>query len=160
MKRKIGEIYNKPIVEGDKNLVREGTEIHINDLQSNSSSGGGSKVEYWGISDKYNHGAKFEEDPASAYLYMMTNLLGGYFKGIVASSEKVAIVSAYTTFNHYENNNTFYFKSYKAFTFSPTFTEHEVYNTFNDVLKVTNEQGVNLYDLVYPITEEEFYNLN
>jgi hypothetical protein len=39
MKRKIGEIYNKPIVEGDKNLVRGGgAEIHINDLQTNNSS--------------------------------------------------------------------------------------------------------------------------
>jgi hypothetical protein len=42
MKRKIGEIYNKPIVEGDKNLVRGGAEIHINDLQTNNSSSGGS----------------------------------------------------------------------------------------------------------------------
>lgn len=41
MKRKIGELRNIPIVEGDKNLVREGTEIHINDLQSKGSSGGG-----------------------------------------------------------------------------------------------------------------------
>lgn len=40
MKRKIGELRNIPIVEGDKNLVREGTEIHINDLQSKGSSGG------------------------------------------------------------------------------------------------------------------------
>lgn len=42
MKRKIGELRNVPIVEGDKNLVREGTEIHINDLQSKGSSSGSS----------------------------------------------------------------------------------------------------------------------
>lgn len=48
MKRKIGELRNVPIVEGDKNLVREGTEIHINDLQSKGSSGGGEGVkEYY-----------------------------------------------------------------------------------------------------------------
>lgn len=49
MKRKIGELRNVPIVEGDKNLVREGTEIHINDLQSKGSSsgdGGIMEVEY------------------------------------------------------------------------------------------------------------------
>ena len=50
MKRKIGELRNIPIVEGDKNLVREGTEIHINDLQSKGSSGeGSSRVEYYKI---------------------------------------------------------------------------------------------------------------
>lgn len=38
MKRKIGELRNIPIVEGDKNLVRGGAEIHINDLQTNNSS--------------------------------------------------------------------------------------------------------------------------
>lgn len=50
MKRKIGELRNIPIVEGDKNLVREGTEIHINDLQSKGSSGGGGGILYL----KYN----------------------------------------------------------------------------------------------------------
>lgn len=46
MKRKIGELRNVPIVEGDKNLVREGTEIHINDLQSKGSSSSGSSSKY------------------------------------------------------------------------------------------------------------------
>jgi hypothetical protein len=37
MKKKIGEIYNKPIVIGDKNLVNK-NEIHKDDL---SAEGGG-----------------------------------------------------------------------------------------------------------------------
>lgn len=40
MKRKIGELYNKPIVEGDKNLVTK-NETHISELQGNSNNEGG-----------------------------------------------------------------------------------------------------------------------
>lgn len=39
MKRKIGELRSIPIVEGDKNLVKKGVEIHINDMNNGSSSG-------------------------------------------------------------------------------------------------------------------------
>jgi hypothetical protein len=54
MKRKIGELRNIPIVEGDKNLCKRGTEIHINDLQSKGSSGGGDskhRTEYYKTED-------------------------------------------------------------------------------------------------------------
>lgn len=63
MKRKIGELRNVPIVEGDKNLVRGGVEIHINDLQNkDSSSGGSSKYapRYFSIDwDKCSDGWKY-----------------------------------------------------------------------------------------------------
>lgn len=45
-KRKIGELYNKPIVEGDKNLVKD-YEIHVDEL-----SGGGSDWLYLDASQK------------------------------------------------------------------------------------------------------------
>lgn len=175
--KKIGEIKGVPVVEGDANLVKnqilyketdngislsKRTNGKLEEVSGsdNSSSGGGGKVEYWGISDKYNHGAKYEEDLASAALYMMINISGGYFKGINDSSEKVEIVNAFVPANHYESNKTLYFKALKAFTFSPTFIEHEKANTFNDILSLSNAQGIDLNDLVYPITEEEFYNLD
>lgn len=41
MKRKIGTIYNKPIVTGDKNLVTK-NETHISELQGSNNDGGGS----------------------------------------------------------------------------------------------------------------------
>lgn len=41
MKRKIGTIYNKPIVTGDKNLVTK-NETHISELQG--SNGGGEYI--------------------------------------------------------------------------------------------------------------------
>lgn len=40
MKRKVGELYNKPVVEGDKNLVTK-NETHISELQGNSNNEGG-----------------------------------------------------------------------------------------------------------------------
>ena len=38
-KKKIGEIYDKPIVIGDKNLVTQ-NEIHVDELGSNNGGGG------------------------------------------------------------------------------------------------------------------------
>ena len=52
-KRKIGEIYNKPIVEGDKNLVTN-NEIHKSELSGGSGGGSGESaasdiyIEYYG----------------------------------------------------------------------------------------------------------------
>lgn len=49
MKKKIGEIYNKPIVIGDKNLVTK-NEIHKDDLSAGSGdapSGGGDTMKYY-----------------------------------------------------------------------------------------------------------------
>lgn len=46
MKKKIGELYNKPIVEGDKNLVKD-YEIHINDLISGKNKEDNIKTVYY-----------------------------------------------------------------------------------------------------------------
>jgi hypothetical protein len=46
MKKKIGEIYNKPIVTGDKNLVTK-NEIHESSLGGNNSGGDGGVKEYY-----------------------------------------------------------------------------------------------------------------
>lgn len=50
-KKKIGEIYNKPIVIGNKNLVKE-YEIHIDELVNASHGGedGGRGMKYYDIS--------------------------------------------------------------------------------------------------------------
>ena len=47
MKKRIGTLYNKPIIEGDINL-KTPNEIHKDELSSNNSQGGGSdKIEYF-----------------------------------------------------------------------------------------------------------------
>lgn len=52
-KRKIGEIYNKPIVEGDKNLVTN-NEIHKSELQGNSSSNAsGVSLKFYRVKNEY-----------------------------------------------------------------------------------------------------------
>lgn len=43
MKRKIGEIYNKPIIEGDINL-KGPNEIHKSELGGSNSEGGGEYI--------------------------------------------------------------------------------------------------------------------
>lgn len=49
MKRKIGELYNKPVVIGDKNLVAK-SETHISELQGSNEGGGNtSKIYYYKI---------------------------------------------------------------------------------------------------------------
>lgn len=72
MKRKIGELRNIPIVEGDKNLVREGTEIHINDLQSKGSSGGGGGILYL----KYNGERHFVSVGANPFTRLLPIIAG------------------------------------------------------------------------------------
>lgn len=52
-KRKIGEIYNKPIVEGDKNLVTN-NEIHKSQLQGNSGSNtSGASLKFYKVKNEY-----------------------------------------------------------------------------------------------------------
>ena len=54
MKRKIGEIYNKPIVIGDKNLVTR-NEIHESELNASTGGGdtpnGGNEWEYFRVNN-------------------------------------------------------------------------------------------------------------
>lgn len=50
MKRKIGELYNKPVVIGDKNLVTK-NETHISELQGSNEGGGGGAKEYYYLFD-------------------------------------------------------------------------------------------------------------
>lgn len=50
-KRKIGEIYNKPIVEGDKNLVTN-NEIHKSELSEGGAYSGEDAMEYFDLSSE------------------------------------------------------------------------------------------------------------
>lgn len=50
MKRKIGELRNKPIVEGDKNLVTK-NETHISELQGSNEGGSSGVKEYYYLFD-------------------------------------------------------------------------------------------------------------
>lgn len=52
MKRKIGEIYNKPIVIGDKNLVTR-NEIHESELNASTGGGDAPSQPNGGINMKY-----------------------------------------------------------------------------------------------------------
>lgn len=72
MKKKIGEIYNTPIVVGDKNLKTK-NEIHIDEL-NNTQSGGGSVMEYLDIT---NIDAAIKSEIIS-YSYLLKYNLGVY----------------------------------------------------------------------------------
>lgn len=45
MKKRIGWLNNKPIIQGDKNL-KNSNELHIDELSSSNSGGGGSEIKH------------------------------------------------------------------------------------------------------------------
>ena len=96
MKRKIGELRNIPIVEGDKNLVREGTEIHINDLQSKGGSDGG------GLStDNFLYiksSARVIDQGGAPLYYPFYRALGKYYRDTVTGM--TSLKQAYFNFNN------------------------------------------------------------
>ena len=158
MKRKIGELRNIPIVEGDKNLVREGTEIHINDLQSKGGSGGGgsSKVEYY----------KFAvDDPNGEEINVFISPVA-----TIKVSEKDFnnIISIIPMFSLLENG----LDRYKliGFSFMPIGLKETMINSYYDYISrifkqtspdKTDEEIKETFDgLFIRITEEEFYNLD
>ena len=142
MKKKIGEIYNKPIVTGDKNLVTK-NEIHESTLKGGGTvDSGSSDVEYWKIHVQWPYG----------------DIIGALYKNVTSDG---VIIQKYP-----DEDGT----RIKAIVFIPTYIEHDNYATlyvsFKDVVKamiggvVPPEFETQFNSLFTPITKEEFYDLN
>lgn len=166
MKRKIGELRNIPIVEGDKNLVREGTEIHINDLQSKeSSSSGGSKMEYYKL-NKEKYGAE-EGSP----LHLAFNI-SFYYPSIVKANDgdMIKFCAPMMMMATVESKLSNILPVWEGIAFDPNIKTCVYYpgeieyncNNLQELIKyLETRQGISWKDdALIPITEEEFYNLN
>lgn len=115
MKRKIGEIYNKPIIEGDINL-KGPNEIHKSELGgSNSEGGGGSSSEstnpYY-IKNVYNTSGT--GNGSEIYVF---NILFGILNGIVFGVSKTngSIFSFDSTISPFVSSQYKYIRAYQIF---------------------------------------------
>lgn len=144
MKRKIGELRNIPIVEGDKNLVREGTEIHINDLQSNDSSNG-SSIKYV---PKYY---RFKEDTPDEYTQMAVY-------GSTVKINRNGDISIECTF---EIVGSSIIKALE-FSFNPLYTVPDETKMYIDSFEELADNGgfSEIKQYIERITEEEYYKIN
>ena len=167
MKRKIGELRNVPIVEGDKNLVREGTEIHINDLQSKGgSSSGGGKMEYYKLNkEKYG-------DEQGSPLHILFRISGLYPSIIKVNDENSniyvcvpfpAIMSPETKLHDIISiwKGIAFDSNIKTYAHIPEDTEYNCDNLSELISFMETKFGISWKDdALIPITEEEFYKLD
>lgn len=167
MKRKIGELRNIPIVEGDKNLVREGTEIHINDLQSSGSSGGGGKMEYYKLNkEKYGD----EQDSPLHILFRISVLYPSIMKVNDENSNIYACVPFFAAIMSPEAKlhdiisiweGIAFDSNIKTYAHIPEEAEYNCDNLSELISLMETKLGISWKDdALIPITEEEFYNLN
>lgn len=167
MKRKIGELRNIPIVEGDKNLVREGTEIHINDLQSKGdSSFGGGKMEYYKLNlDKY--ASMGNDAPFGAVFYIGY----GYPSLLRIKQNDIFVIGSYGLAGYYNIHNVedllsigvdaiSFDPNIKIIVNNPQGTQFYANNVKEYIDYVITQGAYHEDDALIPITEEEFYNLN
>lgn len=149
-KRKIGEIYNKPIVEGDKNLLTK-NEIHKNELSGGSSGGSGIRnVEYLDLT----------ADPNSI---TMIELMGGFIsaarinfngKEITSGGLIIGIQAA----DQLDNLKAICIDKDLKFTrFSNDLVTLHTYETWT---KDFTPEIWDLYNSIPRMTEEEFYKIN
>lgn len=167
MKRKIGELRNIPIVEGDRNLVRGGAEIHINDLQTNSSSSEGSSKyapRYYAID-----WSKCSVDWAVVMNGHESNNVVNYSYCLPASY-KINIMDGINIIishgNYFKMNLNHY--TIIAFSYIPicvsTMINNDVENiridTFEDVIQNLNTKLDLSMEGITEITEEEYYKMD
>lgn len=169
MKKKIGEIYNKPIVTGDKNLVTK-NEIHESTLKGGGTvDSSSSDVEYfkidWNVaSSDWEKVLILRYDNEAPVL----NPLKITSRAKVNMGDNAVVICA---------NDSWTKEQLIAFSYTPILMSKEFLNAFNlgdksicnfkDIITVLNtmiamEGGSGNLSMegITPITKEEFYDLN
>lgn len=112
MKKRIGNLRGKPIIEGDKNLMTA-NELHIDSLGKSDNEGGGSvRTWYYKWSDQASQELKLEMIAMGALLYPNMTLLsnGGAFNfhGRSATDDELMACTALKI----EDLPTYYYDTY------------------------------------------------
>lgn len=141
MKKKIGEIYNKPIVEGDKNLVTK-NEIHKSGLSGGSGSGGEGNIEYVSLQD-----VNFASTEARTALIKMSYAFKYLYK--YNGSKNIVFTAMY---NKPENATVYAV----AIDFSFKIGDKSLMSSTKEYFA---QLGVDT-DTLHRITKEEFYSLD
>lgn len=153
MKKKIGEIYNKPIVTGDKNLVTK-NEIHESTLKGGGTvDSGSSDVEYYNTDIE-----KLNLLGNNGILLLMSFSLFKYTYKPVGEGTEKHIFGGWKFYNDMiESNSTVWLH---GIAFSKINTNGLEANTLKDMI-IAGDMDISLFDSVFtPITKEEFYDLN
>lgn len=151
MKKKIGEIYNKPIVTGDKNLVTK-NEIHESTLKGGGTvDSSSSDVEYYIVdAEKVN---LLGDD---GMLLLTTFSL---FKYVYIGYGGIKVKCIFGGWRFYEDMNQNDVLPC-AVAFSKIKKDQMEANTLKDMFMSAN-LDISLFDSVFtPITKEEFYDFN
>lgn len=169
MKKKIGEIYNKPIVTGDKNLVTK-NEIHESTLKGGGTvDSGSSDVEYFKID--WNVASS---DWEKVLLVRYDNDAAPYNPCKITSRSKVNMGDVGIVICA---NDSWTKEQLIAFSYTPILLSKEILSAFNlgdksicnfnDIVLVLNAlmiayEGTSNLSMkgITPITKEEFYDLN
>lgn len=155
MKKKIGTLYGKPIVEGDVNLVTT-NETHINNLQSQSNKED-NKVEYYRI---YGN---------TDLLSMVSSTLPGLIKIVDKNKNRVNSISSSGSTS--TPDSKYYIEiccNPPFFVFISESNINKQLDSYIDMLLFSvvgedymNNEISNIYRKQFkPITKEEFYNTN
>ena len=151
-KRKIGEIYNKPIVEGDINL-KTPNEIHKSELVQGGGEGGKEDVLYLTIN------ASIETAGTSEVIPFLLMDIPTLIKFKVSDYSGIAIAH-WPLFEQYVHDHDVYIygiridKSLKT-QLNP---DSRVLTTVGEYLNMISQHPE--YTALKKMTEEEFYNLN
>lgn len=153
MKKKIGEIYNKPIVTGDKNLVTK-NEIHESTLNGGGTvDSSSSDVEYY-ATDMERLNLLGEN---GLNLLMIFSLFKYEFKPHADSIGK-HIDGGWLFYNNFTSGSGSVWLHGIAFS-KIKYNSDEI-NTLKEAVVYYN-LDISLFDSVFtPITKEEFYDLN
>ena len=140
MKKKIGEIYNKPIVTGDKNLVTR-NEIHESTLKGGGTvDSGSSDVEYWKLNIY-----KISEDQIELTVFLP------YMVSLARFDDNV--IMPYQTGKNMGKS----IDSNKPYVSFIPVCFGKWYYSLKDIFV---EAEINPNNYLIPITKEEFYDLN
>lgn len=142
MKKKIGEIYNKPVVIGNKNEVTK-NEVHVDELSSRAGSSGGSlKVRYFNVKPLID----MDLTQAVELLKVAPGLLA--VRVIDATLPEIMPMTAINSELYNEITSAAILDNFRGFI--------EDTNDFNSSYLISQILQYGCTE----ITEEEFYNLN
>lgn len=181
MKRRIGTIYNKPIIEGDINL-KTPNEIHKNELKGGGdNSNGGSvnkyapryfKIDWDKASSDWRHVLTVGNAEAPVQQSNIVFNIGATYK--IIAKESNYNYSRITAYPFITINDTIGFSYIPLFVTKSIIDSYEIeatpgFQTFEDVVTLLSKlvpqlfgiEGVNLsMEGITEITEEEFYKID
>lgn len=146
-KRKIGEIYNKPIVEGDKNLVTK-NEVHKDSFDTNTSN-----IEYLDISNlegtqrtamiNLSYISRAESSSVALGLQIKPSML----LSVMGAADKINAVAISSSIHMTKHDSSL--------------EEKQEIMDFVEAVRATGWEDFTIekYNSIPRITEEEFYSL-